>query len=1089
MSPSRLDLSGAKRALLDEALAARGLARDREIPRRPGGAPARLSFAQRRLWFLDQLEPGSAAYVIPASLRVGDVDAGLLQGSLQVLAERHEALRTTFRPGTPEPEQVVSTDARLPLVVDELTALPAEARVAGAAAIARDEATRPFDLERGPLARARLVRTGPGEGLLLLTLHHIVADGWSVALAFRELTEVYAALGEGREPRLAPLRLGYADFAEWQRDRLAGPYLEDELAYWRAELEGMGALDLPTDRPRSGDVRREAGLCPVLLDAAETAGLRALAARTGASLFMAVVAALAATLGGLTGSDDVGVGIPVANRERLELEGVFGFFVNTLVVRCRLEDDPSFAEVLRRVRATSLSAYSHSELPFDLIVEALAPPRDPGRNPLLDVVAQLFPLAGEGVPPPAPAAAEAKFDLYLVLWETPTELAGRLEYRRDLFDEATVAQLVERIRLLVRTAVADPDLPVSRIDLLLPGERERLLGAWGGSPVPYPRDATVDELFREQAARTPDAPAVVGDGETVTYAELQRRADGLSDVLAAAGVREETLVGVFLERSPAFVVAALGVVGAGGAYVPLDPAYPPERLRFMVGDCAAPVIVSSAELAPRLPSWPGRLVLIEDVEAPAAVSRPAARGRAGRLAYVMYTSGSTGVPKGVCVEHRGIVRLVCGADYAELGPDEALIMLAPTAFDASTFEIWGALLNGGRVVVPPPGPLSVEEVGAIVRRHGVTTIFLTSVLFDQIVDAGPDALAGVRQVLAGGDVLSSDHVRRALQGLPGCAVSNVYGPTENTTFTTHHRMRSPADVDPVLPIGRPIANSRVYVLDEHLGLVAPGVAGELYVAGDGLARGYLGRPELTGERFLPDPFGAPGGRMYRTGDRVRHRRDGALEFLGRVDDQLKIRGHRVEPGEVAHLLRRHPGVADAVVVAREDTPGDRRLIAYVVPDRAGRGDLRAALLRLAREQLPEYMVPGDVVVVDELPLSANGKLDRARLPAPGPRRTGGAPAESTLEREVGDVFSDVLGGEEVGIHDDFFADLGGHSLLATQVVSRLRAAFAVDLPLRRLFEAPTVAAIAAAIEELVLAEVEALSDDEVRREIAEAGAS
>jgi amino acid adenylation domain-containing protein len=938
-----LDLSEAKCSLLDAALASRGLAPDGPIPRRAQSRAAPLSFAQRRLWFLDQLYSGSAAYVIPASLRVGAVDLGALQAALDELAARHEVLRTTFPLVGDEPVQVIGADARLPLRVEDLTCTAVTEREGCVAAAMRKEATRSFDLTAGPLARVRLLRLSGTEGLLLFTIHHIVADAWSVGVIFRELTELYAAFTTGRAPQLPVLPIAYADFAAWQRDRLTGARLRAELEHWTTELSQLPPLELPTDRPRDAGPRGSAGLYPVVLGRAETEGLRALARRGGTTLFMAVVAAFAALLGRLSGQHDFGLGIPIANRDRPELEGLVGFFVNTLVMRCRLDDNPTFLAVLDRIRATALAAYSHAELPFELLVETLAPERSVGRNPLVDVVVQLFGLEGAVEAPPMPPAAEAKFDLYLVLWETPDEVRGHLEYSVDLFDEATVARLVMRFQALVTAVGRAPDSRPAELDLLLPGERELLLDGWGHTEAPYPRDATIHELFRERATAAPERPALVcEDDVVVSYGELERRANALAHDLRDAGVGPETPVGIFLGRSPELIIAVLAVLKAGGAYVPLDPAYPPERVRVMLEDAACPVIVTDGTLARRLPGGKARVLCVGPDRRDDPPRNPHAGARS--LAYVMYTSGSTGRPKGVCVEHRGVVRLVRGANYARWDADDVFMQLAPTSFDAATFEIWGALLTGARLALPPPGPLSLEELGDCLQRHQVTVLWLTAGLFDQMVECNLGGLRGVRELLAGGDVLSPVRVRRAVESLPGCRVINGYGPTENTTFSCCHAVERADDAIAPLPIGRPIANTRAYVLDERLAPAPIGVPGELCVAGDGLARGYHNAPELTARRFIEDPHGPPGTRLYRTGDRARWRGDGTLEFLGRLDDQLKIRGHRIEPAEITTVLQTHPDVADAAVIAREQAPGDRRLTAYIVPrPTASEGEAQAGV--------------------------------------------------------------------------------------------------------------------------------------------------
>ncbi|HXO21370.1 MAG TPA: amino acid adenylation domain-containing protein, partial [Thermoanaerobaculia bacterium] len=966
----------------------------------------------------------------------------------------------------------------------DLRGLPAPA--AEAARIARQGARVPFDLARGPLLRVALVVLGEREHLLLVTLHHIVSDGWSMGVLVGELATLYAAFAAGRPSPLSELPIQYADFASWQREWLTGEVLAGQLEYWRGRLAGAPALlELPTDRPRPALLGTRGGRAAFQLSAGLTAALRDLCQRQGATLFMALLAAFQALLARYSRSADVVVGTPIANRTRAETEGLIGFFVNTLALRADLSGDPGFGALLARTKELTLAAYAHQDLPFEKLVEELKPERALSYSPLVQVMLIL-----QNAPLPAPPAGElelslfevagegAKFDLTLALiesGETGGGMRGQVEYNRDLFDAATPLRLLGHFEALLRQAAADPARPLAEIDLLGAAERRQTLGEWNDTASDFPRDKTIHQLFAAQARATPAATALVCGDLSLTYRQLDARANRLARHLASLGVGPEVRVGLCLNRSLEAVVAILGILKAGGAYVPLDPAYPRDRLAFMLEDAAAPVVVTVASQVATLPDLAARgvRVVVLDREAEAIgreIARaPASGAAAANLAYVMYTSGSTGTPKGVAVTHRAVVRLVKDNHFAAFSAAERVLQLAPIAFDASTMEIWGALLNGSPLVVFPAYAPSLAELGAAIEAQGITTLWLTAGLFHQMVDGQLASLRGVRQLLAGGDVLSVPHVERALAGLPGTVLIDGYGPTENTTFTCCQPMRGPQRFAASVPIGRPIANTRAFLVDAAFLPIPIGVPGELLAGGDGLARGYLDRPDLTAEKFIPDAWsGEPGGRLYRTGDLARHLPDGRLEFLGRIDGQVKLRGFRIELGEIEAHLGQHPAVRGAVVAAREDMPGDRRLVAYVVARDAGaRADLAPELRTYLRSRLPEHMVPSAFVALDALPLSPNGKVDRRALPAPelgrhASSRSFVAP-RSPVEELLAGIWSAVLGLDAVSVRDNFFS-LGGHSLLATQVVSRTREVCGVELPLRTLFEAPTIAELAPHVE-------------------------
>ncbi|MET0398243.1 MAG: non-ribosomal peptide synthase/polyketide synthase, partial [Longimicrobiaceae bacterium] len=1058
------------------------------VPR--DGTPLPLSFAQQRIWFLQELEPESAAYNMPHPLRLeGALDVPALRRSLDTLAARHETLRTVFARAEGEPVQAVLPAGRVPLPAVDLSGLPDDARRRETRRLAAVEALRPFDLARGPLMRALLVIAGAEEHGLLFTLHHVISDGWSLGILVREVSELYSALAGGREPALPALPVQYADHAVWQRRWLAGGAMERQVAFWRGQLAGAPPLlELPTDRPRPAVVT-EAGARVAFELPAELAGaLDALSRREGATLFMTLMAAFQALLGRWSGQDDVVVGTPIAGRTRAETEGLIGMFVNTLVLRTRLDGRPTFRELLARVRETTLGAYAHQDVPFERLVEELQPERSLQHTPVFQVTFAMQNLAMEelrlgGLRLASLGGDEeaAKFDLTLVMTGGAERLGGIVSFRTDLFDARTVERMLDRLRALLEAVAADPERRPAEVELLDAGERRRLLVEYNApGDVPAPT-RTVHELFAEQAARTPDAPALRFSGAVTTYAELDRRSAALARELAARGVGPDARVGLFTERSAEMVVGMLAILRAGGAYLPLDPEYPAERLAFMLADSGARVLVAQGALLDRLPEFAGETVLLDGGEHAGAEDADAlSHSRTfalshSQLAYVIYTSGSTGTPKGVAVPHRAVVRLVRDADFVQLGAGDRVAQVANAAFDAATWEVWGALLNGGCVVgIDRDTTLVPDRFAEALRRERITGMFLTSALFTQTVAAAPDAFATVARLLVGGDAMDPGAARRALAtGAPG-RLMNVYGPTENTVFSTWHPIAQVAEDAWTVPIGRPIAGSTAYVLDRAGEPVPEGWPGELCVGGWGVAREYLARPALTADRFVPDAFGSvPGARLYRTGDRARWNARGEIEFLGRIDQQVKVRGFRVEPGEVEAVLAAHPAVREAVVVVRADASGDRRLVGYAAAD-AEAGVAGAELRTYLRERMPEYMVPSVVVVLESLPLNANGKVDRRALPDPevGADDADAAPRTPT-EATLAEIFAEVLGAARVGIHAGFF-DLGGHSLLATRAILRIREAFGVDVPLRALFEAPTVAELARVVEALLIGPADAL---------------
>ncbi|OLF14374.1 hypothetical protein BLA60_04400 [Actinophytocola xinjiangensis] len=1031
------------------------------IPARPAGVPIPLSPGQARLWFTEGLTPDTAEYVIPVALRIsGNLDPVVLGTALRRLTERHEALRVRVVVRGDQPEQVVDPPPSDLLPVTELDSEDA------LTAFVVANAVRAMDLAEGPLFRAALGRRAADDHVLVLCVHHIVADDWSLAV----LADDLAALYDGTLP--APV-VRYSDVVAWQHGRTADAR---HLDHWRSRLAGMPhVLELPTDRPRARERDPRGARLTFDLPPALTTRLRTLAGESGATLFMALLSGFQALLARYTGARDFAVGTPVAGRDHPDTEDTVGFFANLVVLRADLTGDPTFRDLVDRARDMALFSYEHQDTLFDQVVEAVRPPRDLGRNPLVQVVFALqtaatasWRLPGLCVSRTDAHTRTSKFDLFVALHERGDGgLTGIAEYPVALFDTATIERLVAHYTALL-TAFADaPDRRVFTAPLLSPRETAWLRRAETG-PVVDLGDLTIDTLVTRQVAARPDAVAVVAGTESLTRAELDHAANRLAHHLLAVGVGRETPVAVCLPRGPDVPVVLLGILRAGGCYVPLDADYPRERLAHMLADTGASVVIAASELAPRLP---GPVLVWEDLRDAVAglpTSPPPVATAPDHIAYVIYTSGSTGTPKGVQVSHRAVVRLVHGANFADLGPDTTVALLAPLSFDASTLELWGALCTGARLAVFPPGVPSASALADFVRSAGVTLMWLTAGLFHAIVDTDPSALTGVRHLLTGGDVVSRAHVAR-LRATGDVVVGNGYGPTESTTFACVHRDIAAGDAaaDAPVPIGVPVTNTTVHVLDEYLNRVPVGVPGDLLVGGPGLARGYLGNPGLTAQRFTANPF-EPGTRLYRTGDRVRWLPSGDLEFLGRADRQLKVRGFRVEPGEIEARLLEHPSVTRALVVANTDAGGDKRLVAYV----AGSAD-RTRLRDHCGRGLPSHLVPAAFVVLPELPLDPNGKVDRTALPDPD--WTGGAAArrepETPVERAIAEVWARTLDVPVPGLDDDFFA-LGGHSLAATRIVTRLRSRLGVVLGVHSLFRSPTVATLAAEVAEALPNDVE-----------------
>ncbi|MDH6145023.1 amino acid adenylation domain-containing protein, partial [Kitasatospora sp. GP30] len=1028
---------------------------------RPERVP--LSFAQRRLWFLGQLEGPSAAYNIPMAMRLtGELDRGAMAEALRDVIGRHEVLRTVLPMADGGPFQRVLSLEECGFELSVVEVAPQELDAAVAEAVGYG-----FDLTSEIPFRATLIALGEAEHVLVVVVHHIAGDGWSAAPLARDASVAYAARAAGRVPQWEPLPVQYADYALWQQELLGseddpGSVLSKQVAYWREALAGVPEeLELPVDRQRPATASHRGESVELAVSAQMHQRLAALARERGATLFMVLQAALAVTLNRLGAGVDIPIGSPVAGRTDEALTDLVGFFVNTLVIRTDLSGDPTFDEVLERVRETSLRAYENQDVPFQKLVEELSPARSTARQPLFQVVLALqnnqsaqLELPGLRAGGLSGGLVHSKFDLDLNLSEAfdadgaPAGLRGVLLAAADLFDAQTVRRIAGWLLQVLETATAQPGTRLSAVDVMGADERRLLLEEWNDTGVAAPV-LSVAEVFAAQVARTPDAVAVVCGDVELSYAELDVRAAALAGVLRDRGVGAESLVGVVMERSVELLVALLAVVKAGGAYLPVDVESPSERVAFVLKDAAPVCVLTTRDAASRVPGSVEAPVLVVDGERVPAGSAQVTGAGVGLECpvYVMYTSGSTGVPKGVVTTQRDLVELASASHWG-VGSGDRVLFQAPHAFDASSYEVWVALLSGATVVVAPTGAVDAVVLRKLLVDCGVSHVHVTAGLFRVIAEQDPQCFAGVREVLTGGDVVPVGAVRRVLEANAGVVVRHLYGPTEVTLCATQHEVGSPEALGGVLPIGGPLDGTRVYVLDEYLAPVPVGVAGELYVAGAGLARGYLNRPGLTGERFVADPFGVAGGRLYRTGDRVKWSADGRLVFAGRADEQVKIRGFRVEPAEVESVVAAHPQVAQAAVIARAVADGDN-------------AELASSVRAFVAERLPSYMVPSAVVVLDALPLTVNGKLDRKALPAPqyavSAKAPDGAGSLSALEQSVCEAFAKVLGLESVGLDDDFFA-LGGHSLLAVSLVEELRSR-GVSVSVRDVITNPTAAGL------------------------------
>jgi amino acid adenylation domain-containing protein/FkbM family methyltransferase len=1037
-----------------------------------------LSFAQERLWFLYRMEPESSAYHLFTGIRLhGPLNVAAFEQTLAEIVRRHEILRTSFDTVAGRPQQRIAA-VTPPLSVTDFSALNDSERAAAVERVASQTAQKPFDLAGGPLLRAELLRLGDEQHVLLFTMHHIISDGWSSTVLLREVATLYEAYDAGRPSPLPELSIQYADYATWQRDWLQGAVLEERLAYWREQLASAPPLDLPTDRPRPAVQTFNGAAIPFELSKDLAEALAALSRRTGTTLYMTLLAAFALLLSRYSGQTDVVLGSDTANRTRVETEALIGFFVNMLVLRIDLDGDPSFTQLLKRVREVTLGAYAHQELPFEKLVEELHVPRELSRNPLFQVLftlqntstqrQELRALQLESIPA---GGRPAKFDLTLAMRESDTGLLGVFEYNTDLFDATTVQRMVGHFESLLTAIVDEPQQRLSALPLLTGDERRRLLSDWAGTSSAVLEVECAHELFERQAAATPEAEAVQCGATMLTYGELNQRANQLANYLRSVGVQPDVPVALCLSRSAEMVVAILGVLKAGGAYVPLDPDDPLERLSLIFEETKTPVVLTESSIAERLPSFWGQVFCL-DADWDLVAAQPEAvvnSAQAENLAYVIYTSGSTGRPKGVMATHRGVVNYLswCTEAY-RVSDGRGAPSHSPVSFDLTVTSLLAPLCAGRTVTILPDEVAGAGLAESLRSESGYSLVKITPAHLALLANSIPDRASDwANAIVIGGEMLTFEALTPWRRKLPQTRFINEYGPTETIVGCCVYEVTAEtANGAGGVPIGRPITNTKLYVLDEGFEPAPVGVAGELYIGGFGLARGYLERPDLTAESFVPDPFSdAPGARLYRTGDLARYLPDGNFDFLGRRDSQVKLRGYRIELGEIENTLAQHRAVREAVVTVREDVPGDRRLVAYLVKHEeqvCTASELRDYL----KDRLPDYMTPSAFVFLDALPLTVNGKVDRHALPAPDGARPDGeteyvAP-RTPLEEVLAGIWVELLSIERVGVHDNFFM-LGGHSLLATQVLARLLTLFKIELPLVVVFQSPTIAEFAEAL--------------------------
>jgi amino acid adenylation domain-containing protein len=1052
------------------------------------GLPA--SFAQDRLWFLDQLEPGTAAYNLVRAFRItGPLNVNALTSAIGAVIARHESLRTIFESVDGEARQVVLADVDVQVPILNLADLPESEREREALRIASEEGKRPFDLTRGPLLRTVLLQVSRDQYILVLAMHHIITDGWSISILFRELAHCYEAYASGREPELPELPIQYVEYAQWQREYITGEVLAKQVQYWKNKLAGAQTiLDLPTDRPRPTTHSWHGATEELIFESQVRAALKEFAQSEGATLFMVSMAAFQALLWRYTSQDSILVGTPTAARSQIEIENLVGFFVNTLVFRADFTPDVTFRDLVRQVRACALEAYAHQDVPFEKLVEELVPQRSMNTSPLFQVMftfqnipKQVFEISGLKMKELEFETGIAKFDLAVEAFEDDEddEFHCRFEYNTDLFEKQTILREVGHFRNLVNAVLKNPDEPLARIALMDEREREQTVVEWNNTATDYPRDPRIHSAFERQAARTPDRTALVFQGEKIPYWRINEDANRLAHYLIKKGVGPGNLVGVSIERSPELTVALLGVLKTGAAYVPLDPSYPLERLASTLEDTRAECVLSNNGIGKKLPDTVRNLIRLDSEAEPIRNESPLnpvmnimGLSRVER-AYVLYTSGSSGRPKGVEGTHRGAMnRMRWMWERYPFQAGEVCCQKTNVGFVDSVWEIFGPLLAGvPSVILPQEAVLDPEELLQILAEQRVTRIVLVPSLLRALLEHAPnleERLPELKLWSSSGEVLTWELARRFRKGYPGAKLLNIYGSSEVAADVTWHEVREEeedAQGTVSVPIGRPISNAQVYVLDRNLNAVPVGVRGEIYVGGDGLALGYWQQPEMTGERFVPNPI-APerSERLYRTGDLGRWRSAGEIEYLGRMDGEVKVRGMRIDLGEIETVLASHRWVEEAVVELRGEG-AEQRLVAYVVAGEEGTPSARE-LRRHVRSKLPEHMAPASYVRVEELPLLPSGKVNRRALgglAGVALSDQGTVEARTEVEQKLAGIWAEVLKVKEVGVDQNFF-ELGGHSLLVLQVMARIRREFDVELGVRTMFEEPTIAGLASEVE-------------------------
>lgn len=1105
------NLSPNKRTLLEMLLEEKkkdnGVQRTQAIDRRRDDTPLPVSFSQQRMWLSDQLEPNSPAYNIPCSVRLtGTLNVQALRSGLNEIVRRHEVLRTTYETVDGQPIQIIAPSQVMPLPVIDLGAVPEIEREQEADRMVMEEAQRPFDLARGPLLRIALPRLAADEHILLLTMQHIISDDWSIGAFIQEIATLYEAFSTGKPSPLAELPIQYADYAYWQRQWLRGEVLRSQVSYWKQQLAGAPPfLELLADHPRRLVQTRRGAHEVLVIPEALTEALRTLSRQKGTTLFMTLIAALNILLYRYTNQEDILVGSPIANRNQVETHGLIGFFANTLVLRTDLSGNPTFRETLGRVRKVALGAYSHQDVPFEMLVEELQQERDPSRSPIFQV---MFSLHSNPVPvmtfsevtmrPLIVGNATVNFDIGLSVEEEPKKLVATLDYNPDLFDKTTIARMLKHLHRILEASATNPDQPIARMPLITEAEARHLLVDCNDTDT-NDESVCLHQLIEAQAERTPGAVAIVFGPDHLTFRDLNRRANQLAQYLRTIEVRPDDVVGVYMERSLEMVVALLGLLKADAAYMPLDPEYPKHRLHFLIEDAKASVLLTQARLANDLYDESARVICM-DTDWP-RISEESDQNQASgvtpdNMAYVIYTSGSTGQPKGVMICHVSICNTLRWRErtFSLTGADCILQNIA-FAFDPSVWQIFGALMSGARLLMAQPG--GHKDPAYLVREiaeQNVTIVDFSPPMLRAFLDEeGLERCVTLKQVFCGGEALSAELQNRFFDGLPA-KLYNVYGPTETAVDATSWSCTREGGRG-FVPIGRPISNKQVYLLDSQLQPIPIGLPGELHIGGVGLARGYLNGPAFTAERFIPNPFARrAGARLYKTGDLARYHSDGTIGFLGRIDNQTKIRGHRIERGEIEAVLADHASVKEVIVVDQEDAVGQKCLIAYFVPYQATSATLQTQsdgleeplasdslasivpqLYDFLKERLPIYMVPSAFVEIGAIPLLPNGKIDRRALPAPESKglesKSSYTTPRSELEQTIVNIWKEVLPVETIGVTDNFF-ELGGHSILGVKVLHSVREALGVELEMRNIFESPTVAGLADAVVQARQSDVE-----------------